>query len=58
MKNDGRSWLKTRKRQISNQKKQPLNEIQSALAMIDKESTKDSDSAPSLQESELPFRTR
>ena len=46
MKNDGRSWLKTRKRQISNQKKHPLNGIQPALAMIDKESTKDSDSAP------------
>ena len=55
MKNDGRSWLKTRKRKNSNQKKHPLNGIQPSLAKINKDSTEDSNSAPSLQESELPF---
>ncbi len=55
MKNNGRSWLKTRKRQISKLKLNSPNGIQFSLAMIENESTKDSDSAPSLQESELPF---
>ena len=55
MKNDGRSWLKTEKGKSQTRKKHPLNRIQPAVAMIDKESTKDSDSAPRLQESELPF---
>ena len=55
MKNDGRSWRKTEKGKSQNKKLNLLNGIQPSLAKINKDSTEDSDSAPSLQESELHF---